>query len=78
MDLSDNYFTGPLPKTYFKNFNAMMNVKEANFGLQYIEKSIGSTYYYHDFLTVVIKGSTIEMVKVLTIFIAIDLSKKQF
>ncbi|CAL5376134.1 unnamed protein product [Camellia sinensis] len=80
MDLSNNYFTGPLPKTYFKNFNAMMNVKDANFELQYIEKyDVGSSfYYYHDFLTMVIKGSTIEMVKVLTIFIAIDLSKNNF
>ncbi|CAL5376129.1 unnamed protein product [Camellia sinensis] len=78
MDLSNNYFTGPLPKTYFKNFNAMMNVKEANFGLQYIEKSIDSSYYYHDFLTMVIKGSTFDMVKVLTIFVAIDLSKNNF
>ncbi|GMP35554.1 hypothetical protein CsSME_00007941 [Camellia sinensis var. sinensis] len=79
MDLSDNYFTGPLPKAYFKNFNAMMNVKEANFQLQYIEID-GPTviYYYHDFLTMVIKGSTIEMEKVLTIFIAIDLSKNNF
>ncbi|XP_028088275.1 receptor-like protein 43 isoform X2 [Camellia sinensis] len=79
MDLSDNNFTGPLPKAYFKNFNAMMNVKEANFQLQYIEID-GPTviYYYHDFLTMVIKGSTIEMEKVLTIFIAIDLSKNNF
>ncbi|CAL5376357.1 unnamed protein product [Camellia sinensis] len=83
MDLSDNYFTGPLPKTYFKNFNAMMNVIEANFKLQYIEKSVvGSmylyAYHYHDCLTMVIKGSTIEMAKVLTIFTVIDLSKNNF
>ncbi|KAL7221742.1 hypothetical protein ACSBR1_023647 [Camellia fascicularis] len=85
MDLSNNYFTGPLPKTYFKNFNAMKNVNEANFELQYIEKSgFGSIftylylYHYHDCLTMVIKGSTIEMVKIVTIFIAIDLSKNNF
>ncbi|CAL5328039.1 receptor-like protein Cf-9 [Camellia sinensis] len=79
MDLSDNYFTGPLPKTYFKNFNAMMNVKEANFQLQYIEiHGADAIYYYHDFLTMVIKGSTTKMEKVLTIFIAIDLSKNNF
>ncbi|KAL7190941.1 hypothetical protein ACSBR2_023085 [Camellia fascicularis] len=78
LDLSGNYFTGPLPKTYFKNFNAMMNVKEANFELQYLEKYVGYAAYYHDFLTMVIKGSSIEMVKVLAIFIAIDLSKNNF
>ncbi|XP_028056606.1 receptor-like protein Cf-9 [Camellia sinensis] len=75
MDLSDNYFTGPLPEKYFKNFNAMMNVDEANFKLQYLSSSSG-TYYYH--LTIVIKGSTIEMEKVLIIFTAIDLSKNKF
>ncbi|KAL7221760.1 hypothetical protein ACSBR1_023661 [Camellia fascicularis] len=74
MDLLDNYFTSPLPKKYFKNFNAMMNVNEANFTLQYLQ-SVG-TYYYR--LTIVIKGSTIEMEKVLTIFTAIDLSKNKF
>ncbi|KAL7224306.1 hypothetical protein ACSBR1_025712 [Camellia fascicularis] len=83
MDLSDNYFTGPLPKTYFKTFNAMMNVVEVNFKLQYIEKSVvGSMfmypYHYHDCLIMVIKGSTIEMVKVLSIFTVIDLSKNNF
>ncbi|CAL5374457.1 unnamed protein product [Camellia sinensis] len=76
MDLSDNYFTGPLPKKYFKNFNAMMNVDEASFKLQYLSMLRSSTYYCS--LTIVIKGSTIEMVKVLTIFTAIDLSKNNF
>ncbi|CAL5374399.1 unnamed protein product [Camellia sinensis] len=74
MDLSDNYFTGPLPEKYFKNLNAIMNVDEANFKLQYL--SGPGTYYYR--LTIVIKGSTIEMEKVLTIFTAIDLSKNKF
>ncbi|CAL5328137.1 unnamed protein product [Camellia sinensis] len=78
VDLSNNYFTGPLPKKYFKNFNSMMNVDEANFKLRYLEKSVDSRYYYHDCLSIVIKGSIIEMVKVLTIFTAIDLSKNNF
>ncbi|CAL5328225.1 unnamed protein product [Camellia sinensis] len=73
MDLSDNYFTGPLPGKYFKNFNAMMNVDEASFKLEYLT---AGGYYYR--LTIVIKGSTIEMEKVLTIFTAIDLSKNKF
>ncbi|KAL7224198.1 hypothetical protein ACSBR1_025626 [Camellia fascicularis] len=76
MDLSNNYFTGPLPNKYFKNFNAMMNVDEASFKLQYISMLRSSTYYYSS--TIAIKGSTIEMVKVLTIFTAIDLSKNNF
>ncbi|KAL7193363.1 hypothetical protein ACSBR2_025052 [Camellia fascicularis] len=76
MDLSDNYFTGPLPKKYFKNFNAVMNVDEASFKLQYLSLLNSPRYYYS--LTIVIKGSTIEMVKVLTIFTAIDLSENNF
>ncbi|KAL7224340.1 hypothetical protein ACSBR1_025741 [Camellia fascicularis] len=78
MDLSNNYFTGPLPRKYFKNLNAMMNVDEASFELQYLGMPGRSAYYYNDCLTIVIKGSTIEMVKVLTIFTAIDLSKNNF
>ncbi|CAL5374713.1 unnamed protein product [Camellia sinensis] len=79
MDLSTNYFTGPLPRKFFKNLNAMMNVDEASFKLKYLGMSGGPlTYYYNDCLTIAIKGSTIEMVKVLTIFTAIDLSKNNF
>ncbi|XP_028057720.1 receptor-like protein 9DC3 [Camellia sinensis] len=80
MDLSNNYFTGPLPRKYFKNLNAMMNVDEASFQLKYLGMNSNSSsgYYYNDCLTIVIKGSTIEMVKVLTIFTAIDLSKNKF
>ncbi|KAI8019722.1 Receptor-like protein Cf-9 [Camellia lanceoleosa] len=79
MDLSTNYFTGPLPRNFFKNLNAMMNVDEASFELKYLGMPSGrSPYYYSDCLTIVIKGSTMEMVKVLTIFIAIDLSKNNF
>ncbi|CAL5328164.1 unnamed protein product [Camellia sinensis] len=79
MDLSNNYFTGPLPRKYFKNLNAMMNVNEASFELKYLGMlSYSHSYYYNDCLTIVIKGSIIEMVKVLTIFTAIDLSKNNF
>ncbi|KAL7207694.1 hypothetical protein ACSBR1_029611 [Camellia fascicularis] len=80
MDLSNNYFTGPLPRKYFKNLNAMMNVDEASFALKYLGMPSYSTlaYYYNDCLTIVIKGSIIEMVKVLTIFTVIDLSKNNF
>ncbi|CAL5374717.1 unnamed protein product [Camellia sinensis] len=80
IDLSNNYFTGPLPRKYFKNLNAMMNVDEASFELNYlgIFGNSSSVYYYNDCLTIVIKGSTREMVKVLTIFTAIDLSKNNF
>ncbi|KAL7190944.1 hypothetical protein ACSBR2_023088 [Camellia fascicularis] len=78
MDLSNNYFTGPLPRKYFKNLNAMMNVDEASFELKYLGMPMNSAYYYNDCLTIVIKGTTREMVKVLTIFTAIDLSKNNF
>ncbi|XP_052198406.1 receptor-like protein Cf-9 [Diospyros lotus] len=76
MDLSENCFTGPLPTTYFRNFIAMMDISEANYEREYIGLS---TYdYYLDSLTMVIKGSMLEMERVLTIFIAIDLSRNKF
>ncbi|KAL7193365.1 hypothetical protein ACSBR2_025054 [Camellia fascicularis] len=61
MDLSDNYFTSPLPKIYFNNFNATMNVSEDSFGLDYLGQPGWSTYYY-DCLTIVIEGTTLDMV----------------
>ncbi|XP_052199123.1 receptor-like protein Cf-9 homolog [Diospyros lotus] len=76
MDLSENCFTGPLPTTYFRNFTAMMNISEANYTLEYIGQNTSD--YYLDSLTMVIKGSVLEMERVLTIFIAIDLSRNKF
>ncbi|XP_058200906.1 receptor-like protein 9DC3 [Rhododendron vialii] len=74
LDMANNNFTGPLPIKYFKSFKAMMNVDE-HFDLEYMRPG-GYTYY--DSLTIVIKGSTIEMKKILRVFVAIDLSRNKF
>ncbi|KAL5548579.1 hypothetical protein UlMin_003810 [Ulmus minor] len=69
VDLSYNEFDGLLPTKYFENFVAMMDAKTD--GLQYIE----SGYYQ---VTLVIKGISLEFVKVLSIFTTIDLSRNKF
>ncbi|XP_058201063.1 receptor-like protein Cf-9 [Rhododendron vialii] len=81
LDMSNNHFTGPLPIKYFKSFKAMMNVDEEHFDLEYMgtigySQGYGLTFY--DSLTMVIKGSTIEMTKILKVFRAIDLSRNKF
>ncbi|XP_058216441.1 receptor-like protein 9DC3 [Rhododendron vialii] len=72
LDMANNNFTGPLPIKYFKSFKAMMNVDE-HFDLEYM-----GTGSYYDSLTIVIKGSTIDMEQILTVFTAVDLSSNKF
>ncbi|KAK3022802.1 hypothetical protein RJ639_046904, partial [Escallonia herrerae] len=76
IDLADNEFTGNLPTTYIRNFNAMMNVEEAGTTLKYM----GEVNYheYYDYTTVVMKGLEHELQRILTIFTAIDLSNNKF
>ncbi|XP_058183464.1 receptor-like protein 7 [Rhododendron vialii] len=73
VDLSYNEFTGHLPVRYFENFQAMKNTTMPS--KQYM--SVGGSYY-HDSLVVTIKGLEIELVRILTIFITIDLSSNNF
>ncbi|XP_059663672.1 receptor-like protein 33 [Cornus florida] len=75
IDLSHNEFAGPLPTKYFKNVKAMMNVDEHKVGREYI----GEKYnYYRDLVKVVVKGLELELSRILTIFIPIDLSSNNF
>ncbi|XP_058182990.1 receptor-like protein 9DC3 isoform X2 [Rhododendron vialii] len=76
VDMSNNHFTGPLPIKYFKSFQAMMNFDE-NFDLGYMQTN-GFVNPYYDSVSIVIKGSTIELKKILKIFTAIDLSRNKF
>ncbi|XP_058216564.1 receptor-like protein Cf-9 [Rhododendron vialii] len=73
LDMANNNFTGPLPIKYFKSFKAMRNVDE-HFDLEYMGND---SLRYYDSLTIVIKGSTIEMKKILKVFTAIDLSRNK-
>ncbi|XP_028118378.1 receptor-like protein Cf-9 homolog [Camellia sinensis] len=71
-DLSHNEFSGPLPTTYFEHFNAMKMVDEKA-KRRYMGQS-----YYSDSVTIMIKGSEIELQGILTIFMTIDLSHNKF
>ncbi|XP_058216818.1 receptor-like protein 33 [Rhododendron vialii] len=73
LDLSYNEFIGHLPGWYFENFRAMKNNTKPD--EQYMSDTSG---YYHDSLIVTMKGSEIELVRILTIFTTIDLSSNNF
>ncbi|XP_017239973.1 receptor-like protein 35 [Daucus carota subsp. sativus] len=73
IDLSCNEFSGLLPEKYIKNFNAMMNGDVTKVQLNYMGDSS-----YSDSITVVIKGVEIELVRILTVFTTIDLSRNKF
>lgn len=73
IDLSYNSFSGYLPVQYFANFNAMTMVGEGKKELKYMGEE-----YYHDTVTVVVKGLEIELVRILTIFTTIDFSHNSF
>ncbi|XP_050280918.1 receptor-like protein 9DC3 [Quercus robur] len=73
LDISNKDFNHPLPRNFFKYLKAMMNVDEGEVGLKYMGDE-----YYHDSLNVMIKGSNIELVRILTIFTTIDFSNNSF
>ncbi|KAK2378166.1 receptor protein 9DC3 [Trifolium repens] len=78
-DISGNNFSGPLPKAYLKNFEAMKNV----INLGYMAKGISDSSSrqitrYYDSVTVVTKRNKLTLVKILTIFVIIDLSRNKF
>nr|XP_023915520.1 receptor-like protein Cf-9 homolog [Quercus suber] len=73
LDISNNEFNGPLPIKYFKYLKSMMNVGEGEVGLKYMGDG-----YYHDSLSVMIKGSYIELERIQTIFTTIDFSNNSF
>ncbi|WOG85894.1 hypothetical protein DCAR_0105087 [Daucus carota subsp. sativus] len=74
IDLSDNEFSGPLPAKYFRNFKAIMNSDVSKIDRSYMNHS----FYYSDSTALVIKGVVIELVKILTIFTTMDVSRNQF
>uniref|UniRef100_A0A2N9FNZ4 Uncharacterized protein n=1 Tax=Fagus sylvatica TaxID=28930 RepID=A0A2N9FNZ4_FAGSY len=72
IDLSHNDFSGKLPSKYFETWNAMLMV--SNKDKSQPEYMGDDSNYYKDSMTVVNKGREMELVKILTIFKAIDLS----
>ena len=74
--LSQNNFSGKLPTEYFRTWNAMLMDPGKNKS-QFVYMGTKSIYY-KDSLTLVAKGREMELVKILTAFIAIDLSNNRF
>ncbi|KAK4607858.1 hypothetical protein RGQ29_001607 [Quercus rubra] len=73
LDISNNEFNGTLPGKYFKYLKAMMNVDEGEVALKYMGDE-----NYHDSVNVIIKGSYIELVRILNVFTTIDFSNNRF
>ncbi|PKI53797.1 hypothetical protein CRG98_025803 [Punica granatum] len=71
LDLSDNSFSGRLPAEYIANLIAMKN--EEKCGLHYMGQD-----YYEDTISVVMKGTELVLVKIMTVFTTIDLSRNFF
>ncbi|XP_058742857.1 receptor-like protein 9DC3 [Vicia villosa] len=79
-DISHNNFSGPLPKVYIQNFEAMKKIiqVEEGSGSQYKDKT--EMYYttYYDSVTITVKGNIIVMEKIPINFVNIDLSQNNF
>lgn len=75
VDLSHNNFSGKLPSQYFKTWTGMVIVPGKD-KLQ--PKYMGDDSYYKDSITVMNKSLEMELVRISTIFTAIDLSNNRF
>ena len=76
IDLSHNNFSGKLPSEYFQNWSAILGVTGKD---KSQPRYMGDdSNYYKDSMTIMSKGLKMELVKFLTIFIAIDLSNDSF
>ncbi|XP_060195969.1 receptor-like protein 9DC1 isoform X3 [Lycium barbarum] len=74
IDLSSNGFSGELPVSLFENFRAMKTIDENNGTREYVAK----TGFYTSSLIVTTKGLDIELPRVLTTNIIINLSSNRF
>ncbi|KAL0452193.1 UNVERIFIED_CONTAM: Receptor-like protein 6 [Sesamum latifolium] len=73
IDLSSNQFTGDLPPEFLESLDEMqLNSKKQSATL----KTIGQYEYYQDSVTIMSKGNEIVLVRILTIFVSLDLSNK--
>ncbi|KAB1671092.1 hypothetical protein [Gossypium barbadense] len=68
-NLSSNYFSGPLPVRYINSFKAIINLEK-------IRSTVSGFYTYS--IGIVMKGQYMELVKIFTMWMIIDLSNNQF
>ncbi|XP_050280655.1 receptor-like protein 33 [Quercus robur] len=73
IDLSHNEFHGHLPTNLFKYLKAMMNASAGKGELKYM-----GDFYYQDSVIVEMKGISIELVKIQSLFTTIDFSNNNF
>ncbi|RZB67401.1 Receptor-like protein Cf-9 [Glycine soja] len=77
-DVSNNNFSGPLPTSYIKNFQEMMNVNVSQTGSIGLKNTGTTSNLYNDSVVVVMKGRYMELVRIIFAFMTIDLSNNMF
>ncbi|CAG7911452.1 unnamed protein product [Brassica rapa] len=75
IDISHNRFNGMLPSNFFVNWTAMYTIGKD--GDQSNRNYMG-TYYYFDSMVLMNKGVEMELVRILTIYTALDFSENEF
>jgi len=92
LDISGNSFSGPLPKAYLRNCEAMRNaipvgedysmqyrdVVILSNKFQYMQMIFGSEGWYYDSVALETKGIESTLVKIPNIFVSIDFSRNKF
>ncbi|XP_017647777.2 receptor like protein 28-like [Gossypium arboreum] len=78
-DLSSNYFSGPLPVRYINSFKAIINLETIGSTVSYMGVYVqgGSAFYTYS-IGIVLKGRDVDLVKIFTMWMIIDLSNNQF
>lgn len=75
VDLSSNNFTGELSQEFLQSLkNMAASIGENKTG----SKIIGNYEYYQDSVTIMSKGTEMLLVRILTIFVSLDLSNNSF
>ncbi|XP_052883628.1 receptor like protein 22-like [Gossypium arboreum] len=78
-NLSSNYFSGPLPVRYINSFKAIINREKIGSIVSYMGVYGGRDgSFYTDSIGIVMRGQYMELVKIFTMWMIIDLSNNQF
>ncbi|XP_052486497.1 receptor-like protein Cf-9 homolog [Gossypium raimondii] len=78
-DLSSNYFSGPLPVRYINSFEAIINLEKIESTMSYMGlNDLGGGGFYTYSIGIVMRGQDMELVKIFTMWMIIDLSNNQF
>ncbi|XP_028945714.1 receptor-like protein 7 [Malus domestica] len=77
VDIARNNFTGEIPGSFLKTWQAMMADKDGAVSKQFQVVDLGQVYY-QDTVTVTTKGLEMEFIKILTVLTLIDMSCNNF